>query len=187
MKKFKNESGIIAVEASLVLFFLIFFMLFIWNFAGIFATQNAVSHAAMQTVQTIAADNMTKEMTNSKNTETSDAYKSIAGNLNQFLSMFAMQGVNANQLTPYYETSGSQRHSTFEDLFYYYLADGKNQEALKKLHVEQVNITIDESAVGKGQVKAKIIYVVDLRFGVFGLDNITLTKHASCNLFGYSK
>ena len=187
MKKFKNEDGIIAVEASLVLFFLIFFMLFIWNFAGIFAAQNAVSHAAMQSVQTIAADNMVREITNSNNEATRDAYESVASNINQILSMFGMSGISSNTLKPYYETSGSERLSIFENLFYFYLGGEDGTQSLEKMNIEKIDITIDESAIGSGKIKAKIIYVVDLRFGVFGMKNITLTKTASCNLFGYSK
>ena len=187
MKKFKEENGVIAIEASLVLFFLIFFMLFIWNFAGVFAAQNAVSHAAMQTVQTIAADNMTKEITNSRNTATVASYDSIASNLNQFLSMFGMSGISSDLLKPYYDAAGSRRQAIFESLFYYYLGGEDKAESLQKMNIEKIDITIDDAAIGKGTVKATIIYVVDLRFGVFGLKNLTLTKHASCNLFGYSK
>lgn len=186
MKKFKNENGVLVVEASIVLFFLIFFMLFIWNFAGVFATQNAVSHAATQTVQSIASDNMVKELTKSKNGETVNSYGEIAETLNPFLNMFGFSEIQTDLLKTYYDSSDSTRQKDFEKLFYYYLTGSTQKEDLDKMHVDKVTIEIDNTAALNGMVKAKITYVVNLRFGVFGFKNIKLTKYASCNLFGYS-
>lgn len=186
MKKFKNENGVLVVEASIVLFFLIFFMLFIWNFAGVFATQNAVSHAATQTVQSIAADNMVKELTNSKNTETVGMVDNVASVLNPFLNLFGFDGISSDLLKTYHQSSASQQQKTFEKLFYYYLTGETEKEGLKKMHIDSVVINLDGNAAKNGTVKAEIIYVVNLRFGVFGFKNIKLTKYASCNLFGYS-
>jgi len=179
VKRKNNENGVLAVEASLVLSFLIFFMLFIWYFAGVFSAQNAVSHAAMQTTQAIAVDNLSKSLAESKNKQSVQVMSDFTGFVNQILDFLGIKPINE------FETfdKNAAKYKVYEDLFYYYLG---NEETAQEMGIDTSNIhfEIDEALLSTGTLRVKITYSVKLKFGFFGLDSMQFTKYSSCKLFG---
>lgn len=175
-----NEQGVLAIEASLVLFFLIFFMLFIWNFSGVFSAQNAVSHASMQATQAIASDNLSKALVTSKNDKTVSLANGAIEVLNKVLDFFGFEKVNVS-ITTFDENA--QRNDVYEKLFYYFLGS-KDEAKAMGIDTDKIKIEIDETMLKTGVLRVKITYSVKLKFGVFGLDEMQLTKYASCKLFG---
>ncbi len=181
MKRTNNESGLLVVEASLALFFLMFFMLFIWNFAGVFTAQNVVSHAAHQTVQTIAIDNISREKGSAQNAE-SQEFLNTANKIIRFFN-----GSQINLLNPFYAYAGDKTQEV-KNIFFY-IIDSENGEKRARsygIDVNNMEFIVDEAALGPGArtVRIKINYTVKLRFGVFGIDKMNLTKCAECKLFG---
>lgn len=179
-----KENGFLVVEASLALFFLIFFMLFIWNFAGVFTAQNAVSHAALQTVQTISVDNMSKEMFKRQNSETTD----VLDYAQKIFSFFTNNNTIIDDIAiPFADISDPA--GKVEEQFYYILGgeDGKAVAQEMGIDTNNIEFIVDDNALSSGIIKLKINYNVKLKFGVFGLDSIDLTKCAQCQLFGYDR
>lgn len=181
-EKTKKEEGFLVVEASLALFFLVFFMLFIWNFSGVFAAQNAVSHAAMQSAQTIAVDNMSRAMFNSKNEEISNFLSNADSILKHFNDGKPVIGTNFSEFNKMDNKVGM-----FKDKFYYMLGgdDGEKVAESLGIDVKTIKFEVDENEAANGYIKAKVSYTVKLRFGVFGIDSMNLEKQACCRLFGY--
>lgn len=179
MEKKNNENGVLAVEASIVLFFLIFFMLFIWNFAGVFSAQNAVSHASMQATQAIAIDNLSKSLVESKNKQTVQAAGSITEFLNPIMDFLGVERISELQTFD----KNAAKYDVYEKLFYYYLGTDEEVQAMG-IDKNKVHFEIDEALLGTGTLRVKITYSVKLKFGVFGLDSMEFTKYASCKLFG---
>lgn len=174
-----NEKGVLAIEASLVLFFLIFFMLFIWNFSGVFSAQNAVSHASMQATQAIASDNLSKALITKKNEKTVDVASDAITVINQVLDFFGFEKISEFKTFDKNEA----RNNIYEKLFYYFLG-GKEQAKALGVDTDKIKIEIDEVMLGTGVLRVKISYSVKLKFGVFGFNEMQLTKFASCKLFG---
>lgn len=179
MKKKNNENGVLAIEASLVLFFLIFFMLFIWNFSGVFSAHNAVSHASMQATQAIAVDNLSKSLATSKNENTVSTMAEITEFINPILDFFGFDQISEFKTFD----KNSAKYQVYEDLFYYYLG-GEDQAKLMGIDPNEIQFEIDETLLGAGTLRVKITYSVDLKFGVFGLEDMHFTKYSSCKLFG---
>lgn len=183
MFKKNSEDGLLVVEASLALFFFTFFMLFVWNFAGIFAAQNVVSHAAMQTVQTIAVDNISREKFSSNNEDSAELIEYA----NKLLRYFN-GGTDVIRFHKPFDEMQGNKVSEVEEKFYYILGGEDGKEVAKEygIDVNSIEFTLDETALGPGseKVRLRIDYVVKLRFGVFGLESMNLTKCAECKLFG---
>lgn len=174
-----NEKGVLAIEASLVLFFLIFFMLFIWNFSGVFSAQNAVSHASMQATQAIAVDNLGEALIKSKNEETVGVASDVTGVVNDVLDFFGFEKISEFKTFD----KNAARNKVYEKLFYYFLGS-KDEAKAMGIDTDKIKIEIDETMLKTGILRVKITYSVKLKFGVFGLDEMQLTKYASCKLFG---
>lgn len=183
MFKKNNEEGLLVVEASLALFFFTFFMLFVWNFSGVFAAQNVVSHAAMQTVQTIAVDNISREKFASNNEKSSELMEKANSLLRYFNG-----GTDVIRFHKPFDEMQGNKVSEIEEKFYYILGGENGKEVAKEygIDVSTIEFTLDEGALGPGseKVRLKIDYTVKLRFGVFGIESMNLTKCAECKLFG---
>lgn len=179
MKRNNNENGILAVEASIVLFFLIFFMLFIWNFAGVFTAQNAVSHASMQATQACAVDNLSKSLAKSKNNTTVQAMGEVTEFINPILEFLGFNVINEFKTFD----QNAAKYQVYEDLFYYFIG---GEDVAKSLGIDtrDIKFEIDETVLSAGTLNVKITYKVKLKFGVFGLDSMQFVKYASCKLFG---
>lgn len=182
MKRKNNECGVLAVEASIVLFFLIFFMLFIWNFAGVFSAQNAVSHASMQATQTIAVDNLSKSLADSKNSTTVQMVGEVTEFINPILKFLGFDMIDEFKTFD----QNAARNQVYEDLFYYFIGGENGEEVAKQMGIDTktIKFEIDENVLSAGTLRVKITYDVKLKFGVFGLDKMTFVKYASCKLFG---
>lgn len=178
----KKESGFLVVEASLALFFLIFFMLFIWNFSGVFMAQNAVSHATMQSAQTIAVDNMSRAMFNSKNKDISDFLSNADSILKHFNDGKPVIGTTFSEFNKMDDKVGM-----FKDKFFYILGGENGKDVAKELgiDVDNMKFEVDEGSAANGFIKVKVSYTVKLRFGVFGIDKMNLEKFAYCRLYGF--
>ena len=57
----KKESGILAVEASIVLTFFVLFALFLFSFIRVYRAENAVSHATLQAADAMALESYLRE------------------------------------------------------------------------------------------------------------------------------
>lgn len=182
MKRKDNEKGVLAVEASIVLFFLIFFMLFIWNFAGVFSAQNAVSHASMQATQAIAVDNLSKALAESKNQSTVQTMGDITKFVNPILEFLGFDKISEFKTFD----QNSAKYQVYEKLFYYFIGGENGEEVAKEMGIDTqtIRFEIDETLLSAGTLRVKITYDVKLKFGVFGLDKMTFTKYASCKLYG---
>lgn len=178
--KNKYEDGVLVVEASLALFFFTFFLLFIWSFSGIFAAQNAVSHAAFQSVQSIAVDNMNKEVLLGDEGDRSE----VLGMVNEVISWFSdgttSMGVKFRDV--------HNKEGAIKKQFLYFLGGQNGEENAKALGIDVDNMVfeVNEEALANGNISITIHYTVYFEFSFFGVDRIDLIKHAECRLFGYS-
>lgn len=189
MKKFKNDSGILAVEASLVLFFLIFFMLFIWNFAGLFSAHNAVSHAAMQAGQSIAVDNMSRQKFLKNNENIAKAMDTFDDLIN---ALFGEGTVNLSGMTMKFTSLGeSAQEEKLKEYFYYFLGGDteSGKEVAKKMKIDPDTLKINVVSVNNstGLVEFKVEYQVKFMFSVFGMEGLNLEQMVSFRLFGYEQ
>ncbi len=174
----KNERGILTIEASLVLTFLIMFVLFIFSFARVYQAQSVVSHAVIQTADAIALESYLRET-------------AFEGSISDVLE-------SANKVTG----STSLSEDSFESLRSadlpklarekFIVAIAKNQaetEAkLQKLGIKDgiagIDFTECQMDLKNDDVIVAVSYTIKMQFAVLGYDEIKVTKSAKAKTFG---
>jgi len=177
----KDEKGMLVVEASLALTAFMFFILFFLSFARVYRAQEVVSHATFQTAQTLAVESYTRETIGEAGTlgaisKLSDFITNITGKSRPaLLDKYSSYGSVANLKGIVLEEFAM---SIGEDI-------GTADAKLKQLGVKDGLNGIDFSgtSISGSQITIKINYKVKLQFDFFGVDELGLSKTATCKSF----
>ena len=174
----KREQGILSVEASIVLTLMLLFILFLFSFGRVYRAQNLVSHATLQSVDSVALESFLRETTLQSDAAdvvhlTSHITDSTAISEE---SLESLRSVNLPKVV--------------REKFIAAIAssEAKADEKLRKLGVKNGLSGIDFSEckidLANDDVIAAITYTVQMQFPVFGFDEITVTKAAKAKTFG---
>lgn len=174
----KREQGILTVEASIVLTLCVLFMLFLFSFARVYNAQSMVSHAVLQSSDAVALESYLREET------LTGSEADVTELANRFMGTTS---INAESYT---SLRSADVPKIAKDKFVY--AIGKNEaeadEKLKKLGVKDGLAGVDFSGshidLGNDDVVVYVNYTIEMQFGVFGMDEISVTKAAKSKTFG---
>ena len=174
----KKERGILTIEASIVLVFSTLFILFLLGFARIYSAQSVVSHAVIQSADSLALESYLRE------TALTGSEADIVALANRLTGSTDISADSFTSLRSAYVPKIA------EEKFIYALSDSKENadEKLKRLGVKDGLSGIDFSAckvdLGKDDVIVSISYTLKLQFPVFGMSEIKVTKSARSKTFG---
>ncbi len=174
----KNQKGVLTVEASLSLgvFFLV--VLFLFNFATVYRAENMVSHATLQTADAVALESYLRETT-------------FEGDNNQVL--FWANRLNGSETVSedaFESLRSADLISIAKEKFTLAIKDTATDadSVLKSLGVERGlnGIDLSQSYVDftTNDVIIKADYVLNLRFPVFGFRELTVSKAAKAKTAG---
>ena len=174
----KNEKGILAIEASIVLCTLTLFMLFLFNFATIYRAENMVSHAALQTADAVALESYLREMT-FENDEQSVLFwanringtTDISADSFESLRTADLQSIAKEKFTLAIGADANQADATLRDLC---IKDGLDGVDLSASYVDLTS----------NDVIIKAEYTVKMRFPVFGARELQVSKAAKAKTAG---
>ena len=177
----KDEKGMLVVEASLALTAFMFFILFFLSFSRVYRAQEVVSHATFQTAQTMAVESYTRETVGESGT---------LGAITKLVDFVAKisKGTRPALIDSYssYGTVANLK-GVVSDVFALSIADKENEADIK---LEQLGVKdgldgIDFSgtSITGSVITVKVKYKVKLQFNFFGVDELELTKTATCKSF----
>ena len=174
----KKEQGILTIEASIVLTLCVMFMLFLFSFARVYNAQSLVSHALIQSSDSVALESYLRERT------LTGSETDVIELANRFM------GTTSIKAGSYTSLRSADVYQIAKEKFVY--AVGKSESEadakLKNLGVKDGLSGIDFSAshvdLGNDDVVVYVTYNIEMQFPVFGKDEITVTKAAKSKTFG---
>lgn len=175
--KRNNESGILSLEAAMLMPLFIMLMLFIYGFMIFFAGSQLMSHAALQTAQSLSLDSYSNEK--------------IASAGHDALLEFTVNGRNlfsngfAADVGWYKEPTKVKK--AVENRFKAYLLNGDNADKnglLKFIGIENGEIDYSGCNVDNGVLTIKIKYKQSFMFNVFDLMNFDRTITVKAKMWG---
>lgn len=174
----KKEQGILTVEASIVLTLCVLFMLFLFSFARVYNAQSLVSHAILQSSDSVALESFLREET------LTGSEADVTELANRFMETTSISADNYTSLR-----SANVPEIAKEKFIY---ALGRNEteadDKLKKLGVKDGLAGVDFSGsyieLGSDNVVVYATYTIEMQFGVFGMNEITVSKAAKSKTFG---
>ena len=174
----KREQGILTVEASIVLTLCVLFMLFLFSFARVYNAQSMVSHAVLQSSDAVALESYLREET------LTGSEADVTELANRFM------GITSISADSYTSLRSADVPKIAKEKFVYAIGknDAEADEKLKKLGVKDGLAGVDFSGshidLGNDDVIVYVNYTIEMQFGVFGMDEITVTKAAKSKTFG---
>ena len=189
MKRKKNgESGLLSLEASIVLTIFIFLMLFMYSFFVVFEARNEMAHLVLSTANSLALDTYASDKMDNSNTAAKVIY-----------SIYSITVNDDNQFTDtrkWYQTTevdGAVVQNTafaevVEDRFIAYLTDGdekKAEEILDKLNIVNGREGLDFSGsyVSGNNLYVTVSYTIEYEFNLFGLGTLKMEQSACSKLW----
>lgn len=174
----KKEQGILTVEASLVLTLCIFFILFLFSFARVYNAQSVVSHGVLQSSDAVALESYLRE----ENLNGSDTdVRELAKKLNGALS------VSADSFTSL-RTADVPKIAKEKFIYAIATSEAEADKKLKSVGVKDGLAGIDFSGsrmdLGNDDVIVYVNYTIEMQFGFFGMNEISVTKAAKSKTFG---
>lgn len=166
MKTYKEEQGILSVEASIVLVLLLFFTLFIYNFGYIFRAQNYMAHGTLETAKSLSYKSYQYKV------EESEYVLEVAKSVISFFGYESDEGIIKQQ---WKASNYESAVATFFKSCY------TTDDILEEYHIK--NVTFAGTTVKDGKLTVLCTYQVDLPFKVFGLDYIELHQEAKMGLW----
>ena len=174
----KKEQGVLTVEATIVLMVFVMFVLFLYNFAGVYRAQSAVSHAAIESADAVALESYLREV----------AFEADAQDVVYLASKLG------GSATLDASTLESLRTANLPSLakkkFVAAIASNETEAdtKLRNLGVKDglAGISFSESYMDLDgdNVIVFLDYVVEMQFPVFGFKEIRVTKAAKAKTFG---
>lgn len=186
--KHKNE-GIISIEGTIAIVFFTFAMLFFYAFFYITLARNTISHALLQTGQSMALDAYESSKF------TGDKYAEIgsANNLAQLINNWTGFAGGKNGYVDdsrWYEGTQEQLAQVISVRFSSYLAGSKNSanEQLKALGIEKgiEGIDFSNSYVSGGDLYVIATYEIEPWMNFFRLKPMKVTLETCNKLWGAS-
>lgn len=174
----KRESGVLSVEASIVLTFFTLFVLFLFSFIKVYQAENMVSHATLQAADAVAIECALRSNANTENME--DVLFSVK-------KLTGSDTIDASSFEPIDE---SNLASILKTKFTSAVAQSDSQanEILEKYGVKNglygVNFAESYVDMGEDDIIVKATYTVKLKVSFFGANEIPLTKTAKVKSFG---
>lgn len=174
----KREQGVLTVEASIVLTLCVLFMLFLFSFSRVYNAQSVVSHAVLQSSDAVALESYLREET------LTGSEADVTELANRFM------GTTSISADSYTSLRSADVPKIAKEKFVY--AIGKNEaeadKKLKKLGVKNGLAGVDFSGsyidFGNDDVVVYVNYTVEMQVGIFGMDEISVTKAAKSKTFG---
>lgn len=174
----KNEKGILTVEASIVLTLFTLFVLFIFNFASIYTAQNVVSHATIQAADAVAIESYLRET--AEEGDTADVVN-LASQITDSSSISAdsFESLRTAELP---DVAREKFVSAISN------SESTTNEKLEALGVQNGLSGVDFNSsyvdLENDDVIVAVTYILDLKFPVFGAEEVVLTKTAKAKTFG---
>ncbi len=174
----KRESGVLTIEASLVLTLTLLVILFLFSFARLYSAQSMVSHAVLQSSDAVAMESYLRETTfNGDPQDVAKLANKITGSStvteDSFVSLRSADIPNIVQSK--FVTAISETESQADTI-------------LKKLGVKDGVSGVDFSSsridLNNNEVIVLADYTVELQFPLFGMKELELTKAAKAKTFG---
>ena len=169
------NKGSLTIEASIILSIFTFFILFFFSFGQVYKVQNIVSHATIQTAESISIDSYFREALGETNVGKATGFICDLLNVDNDFSSSVMK------------LSDSNIGSVVKKSFIASLSDSENEanDLLKKNGVKNgINgIDLSESKLSGDDVIISAKYTVKLQFPLFGKKELNLTKVAKSHLF----
>lgn len=174
----KKEQGILTVEASIVLTVCTLFILFLLGFARVYRAQSLVSHAVLQSSDSIALESYLRE------TALFGSESDVVELANR---LTGSTSISADSFT---SLRSADLPKIAREKFIYAIADSeaKADEKLKQLGVKDGLDGVDFSAskmdLGNDDIIVFAQYIIETQFPVLGLSEIEVTKAAKSKSFG---
>lgn len=176
--KQKRQRGVLSVEASIVLTFLVLLVLFLFSFGRVYRAQSLVSHATIQTADAVAIESYLRET----------ALQSDASDVLYLAS--SLTGSDSLSAENLESLRSADLPKVAKEKFVTAVSNSETNadEKLKNLGVKDgiAGIDFSESKVdlGNDDVIVAIKYTIEMQFPVFGADELTVTKSAKAKTFG---
>lgn len=174
----KGKTGVLTVEASIVLPLAMMFILFLLSFARVYRAQNVMSHAALQSVDAVAMESYLRETALRSDAE------QIAGLASK---ISAADSISADSLE---SLRSADVPTVARQKFIAAVADTEDEadKKLKSLGVKDGLNGIDFSAstidLSNDDVVVCVKYSIEMQFKFFGYNEIEATKSAKAKTFG---
>lgn len=181
IEKIKRESGVLSIEATLVVSFLAFVIMLIMNIGYVYQAQNRIYHGMIQTAKTIGTSSF--EVSGVDTTATQDVLGQIellfenlgwkrASQKDNFKR--AIENKNAPQAVKIAFANSVSTGETEADItMKAYGVDGG-------LH----GIDFGKSKFENGDIKVVAKYKINLILPVFGVDSVTLKQSTLAKMWG---
>lgn len=183
-KRRAATSGLLSLEASIVLTIFLFLMLYMYSFLVIFEARNEIGHTLLTTADSLALDAFASN-TPEDQTIASLLFK-LFGGLNDGNGTYTL--TNKWYDKKEYNKDANLVPDTIKTRFIAYLAGGDEKEAdrvLKSLNIEGGIDALDFSGsyIANGDLYIKVRYKIDYEFKVFGLGSMTFEQSCCSRLW----
>lgn len=174
----KKEQGILTVEASIILTICVLLVLFLFSFAQVYNAQSVVSHAVLQSADAVALESFLREET------LNGSEQDVADLANRFMDVTS---VSADSYT---SLRSADVPKIAREKFVYAIAknEAEADAKLRKLGVKDglagINFSASRIDLGNDDVIIYISYTIEMRFAMFGMNEISVTKAAKSKTFG---
>lgn len=174
-----GTSGLLSLEASIVLTTFILLMLLMSSFFVVYETRNEMAHVLLTTADSLALDAFANEMPKD------DTIQSILYNL--YGSKTESSGTFTNH-TKWYDGDEAALQQAIRERFIAYVAGGDPDEAdriLKDLNIVDGTQGLDFSAskIVDGKLYLEVHYEMEYEFQVFDLKGFTMSQSCCSKLW----
>lgn len=181
----ESKKGSLTIEASIALTAFIFLVVTILSFATVYRAQGIISHATLQTSQSLAIESYYRETISKVDTAQS------ASMLIKFANILGMDISGADDWYQSLGDEGTDFYRILKETFVYAIASDE-ESADKVLEAAGVvdgmdGIDFSYSAISGGDIIVNARYEVKLPFSFFGEQTISLSKSAKTKAFSKVK
>lgn len=171
----KKESGLLSLEASIVVVIFLFLMLYLYSFFIVFEARNAIGHSMLAAVDSVAFDAYAPDKV-VDGEGLSTVYGLVYGAVED-LNLFDHQGFTN------WETGEIDAPAVVKERFLAYLSgSGKNtgeaEQTLNRLHIVGgvSGLDFSKSHVSDDKLYVTVEYSLDYTFQVFGLKGVKMRQ-----------
>lgn len=189
-KRWKEETGLLSLEACIAVTIFIFLMLFMYSFFVVFEARNAVAHAVLATADSLALDAYENNVNRETRTDSVSFLRDI------FQGVYGFGGVTSSDFVDdrlWYENTGTGAAKPyFQDVirtrFLTYLGGGNKNRAediLKRYHIQggAAGLDFSESEIKDGKLFLSVQYTIEYEFQVFHLDVLNMQQSVCSKLW----
>lgn len=175
------KKGSLTIEASIALVAFIFVVITILSFATVYRAESIVSHATLQTSQSMAIESYYRETISGN--DTAKTWSTLV----KFASFLGFDAAHADDAYASLGDKGTDMYKIVKDTFAYAIADDVN-EADRILEDAGIpdgldGIDFSYSSITGSNIIINARYEVELPFSFFGEQTVTLSKSAKTKSF----